>query len=178
MELFEDRIAEYKENEVTASPVWIWFTKVDIQKNEARCDICKKTIQIKYGSTSSLITHIKKCHGPLTKYNAGKILDELFSLKDERQKSNKRKLPSMDQQPQKKQRTISDNSITNNTYVTECCHRSFLLTTSEKVWLGFTSNGGYRREEKSYKHWSFFTMLLSSVNEFFCFFRSNQNCIY
>ena len=108
METFEDRIAEYKESEVTASPVWIWFTKVDNQKNEARCDICKKTIQIKYGSTSSLITHIKKCHGPLTKYNAGKILDELCSLKDERQKSNKRKLPSMEQQPQKKQRTISD----------------------------------------------------------------------
>ena len=51
MELFEDRIAEYKENEVTASPVWIWFTKVDIQKNEARCDICKKQGRI-HGSIS------------------------------------------------------------------------------------------------------------------------------
>ena len=30
-----------------------------------------------------------------------------------------------------------------------------------------TSNGGYRREEKSRKHWSLFTMLLSSVTAIF-----------
>ena len=30
-----------------------------------------------------------------------------------------------------------------------------------------TSNGGYRREEKSHKHWSLFTMLLSSVTAIF-----------
>ena len=29
----------------------------------------------------------------------------------------------------------------------------------------YTSNGGYRREEKSHKHWSLSTMLLSSVTE-------------
>ena len=33
-----------------------------------------------------------------------------------------------------------------------------------------TTNGGCRREEKSRKHWSFFTMLLFSVTEFFYFF--------
>ena len=33
----------------------------------------------------------------------------------------------------------------------------------------FTSNGGCRREEKSRKHWSLFTMLLSSVTNFFFF---------
>ena len=30
-----------------------------------------------------------------------------------------------------------------------------------------TSNGGYRREEKCCKHWSIFTMLLSSVTVIF-----------
>ena len=37
-----------------------------------------------------------------------------------------------------------------------------------------TSNGGCRREEKSRKHWSLFTMFLSSVTEFFLFDRSSQ----
>ena len=38
----------------------------------------------------------------------------------------------------------------------------------------FTSNGGYRREEKSHKHWSLFTMLLSSVTANFLLVRRNQ----
>ena len=33
-----------------------------------------------------------------------------------------------------------------------------------------TSNGGCRREEKSRKHWSLFTMLLTSVTKIFLFF--------
>ena len=33
-----------------------------------------------------------------------------------------------------------------------------------------TSNGGYRREEKSRKHWSLFTKLLSSVTAIFFIF--------
>ena len=41
----------------------------------------------------------------------------------------------------------------------------------------FTSNGGYRREEKSHKHWVFFTMLSSSVNAIF-FVRINQEQLY
>jgi len=51
------------------------------------------------------------------------------------------------------------------------------LTTT---WLKYqiTSNGGCRREEKSRKHWSLFTMLLSSVTEFFLFVRSNQKQLY
>ena len=41
-----------------------------------------------------------------------------------------------------------------------------------------TSNGGYRREEKRHKHWSLFTMLLSSVTENFSFVRRNQEQSY
>ena len=40
-----------------------------------------------------------------------------------------------------------------------------------------TSNGYCRREEKSRKHWSLFTMLLSLVNIFF-FVKSNQKQLY
>ena len=42
----------------------------------------------------------------------------------------------------------------------------------------FTSNGGYRREEKSHKHWSLFTMLSSSVTANFLFVRKNQEQLY
>ena len=44
-----------------------------------------------------------------------------------------------------------------------------------------TSNGGCRREEKSRKHWSLFTMLLTSVTKIFSFFLLDQiksNCMY
>ena len=42
-----------------------------------------------------------------------------------------------------------------------------------------TSNGGYRREEKSHKHWSLFTMLSLSVTAiFFLFVRLNQEQLY
>ena len=39
----------------------------------------------------------------------------------------------------------------------------------EVVWFlfSYTSNGGYRREEKSRKHWSLFIKLLSSVTAIF-----------
>ena len=40
--------------------------------------------------------------------------------------------------------------------------------------LSFTSNGGCRREEKSRKHWSLFTKILSSITAIFLFIRSNQ----
>ena len=41
-----------------------------------------------------------------------------------------------------------------------------------------TSNGGYRREEKSHKHWSPFTMLSSSVTAIFLCVRLNQEQLY
>ena len=41
-----------------------------------------------------------------------------------------------------------------------------------------TSNGGYRHEEKSHKHWSLFTMLSSSVTANFLFVRRNQERLY
>ena len=44
--------------------------------------------------------------------------------------------------------------------------------------LNYTSNGGYRREEKSHKHWSLLTMLSSSVTENFSFVRRNQEQLY
>ena len=42
------------------------------------------------------------------------------------------------------------------------------------IVISDTSNGGCRREEKSRKHWSVFTMLLFLVAEIFLFVRSNQ----
>ena len=40
-------------------------------------------------------------------------------------------------------------------------------------------NGGYRREEKSHKHWSFFTTLPFAVTaNFFLFLRLNQEQLY
>ena len=39
--------------------------------------------------------------------------------------------------------------------------------THTRTHTHLTSNGGCRREEKSRKHWSLFTMLLSSVTEIF-----------
>ena len=41
-----------------------------------------------------------------------------------------------------------------------------------------TSNGGCRHEEKSHKHWSLFTKLLSSVTAIFLLVRSNQEQLY
>ena len=37
----------------------------------------------------------------------------------------------------------------------------------KKTYKNGTSNGGYRREEKSHKHWSLFIMLSSSVTAIF-----------
>ena len=49
-------------------------------------------------------------------------------------------------------------------------------------WVGrqCTSNGGCRREEKSRKHWSLFTKLLSVVtaNPFFLLDQIKSNCMY
>ena len=43
----------------------------------------------------------------------------------------------------------------------------------------YTSNGGCRREEKSRKQWSLFTMLVSSVTEiFFLLDQIKSNCMY
>ena len=54
----------------------------------------------------------------------------------------------------------------------------FVIFSLHSSILQNTSNGGCRREEKSRKHWSFFTLLLSSVMEFFLFIRSNQKQLY
>ena len=53
---------------------------------------------------------------------------------------------------------------------------SYYTTSYHITSYYITSNGGCRREEKSRKHWSLFTMLLSSVADFF--FRSNQKQLY
>ena len=41
-----------------------------------------------------------------------------------------------------------------------------------------TSNGGCRREEKSRKHWSLFTMLLSLATDFFLLDQIKSNSMY
>ena len=56
--------------------------------------ICKKIIQQKSGTTSAIftsaiITHLKKLHGQLSKYNASKISDQLSALKEESVTKNK-----------------------------------------------------------------------------------------
>ena len=49
---------------------------------------------------------------------------------------------------------------------------------SINTYSQITSNGGCRREEKSRKHWSFFTKFLFSVIANFSFVRSNQEQLY
>ena len=51
---------------------------------------------------------------------------------------------------------------------------SFLASHTSQIDVA--SNGGCCREEKSHKHWSLFTLLLSSVCKFFffCYFKSKE----
>ena len=51
--------------------------------------------------------HLKNCHGSLSKYNAAKTLKELTELKEKRQNS-KRKRERVGEEPNKKQKTLTD----------------------------------------------------------------------
>ena len=55
----------------------------------------------------------------------------------------------------------------------KCCNFNHLTYTP---FVFFTSNGDYRREEKSRKHWKLFIMLLSLVTEtfFICSIKSKE----
>ena len=107
MEIFTERVIEYTESESVNSPIWIWYEKSKEKKDEAKCLICKKTILCKFASTSGLITHLKNCHGSLSKYNAAKTLKEMTELKEKRQ-SSKRKRERVGEEPNKKQKTLTD----------------------------------------------------------------------
>ena len=65
---FQAPFEQYLENEKNiTSPIWIWFNKTD---NGSVCAICK-TPQ-KSGSTGSLVNHLKRHHGLMSKHNAWK----------------------------------------------------------------------------------------------------------
>ena len=54
-----------------------------------------------------------------------------------------------------------------------------IMLASERGRDIFTSNGDYRREEKSHKHWSLFIMPLSLIIAFFfLFIRLNEEQLY
>ena len=107
MDEFHERILSYKEEPKTTSPIWIWFYKSEA--NLAQCLICKKTFQVKDSTTTSIITHLKRFHGFLSKYNAWKIYEELGALKWERIKTNKRKQSVSSCEPtNKRQKTINN----------------------------------------------------------------------
>ena len=108
MENFILSINEFKENESTESPIWIFFEKIPNRKEEAICLICNREIKCKYSSTTGMIKHLKVCHGSLSKFNAAKIFSELSELKEERQKRTKRKLTDGEALPVKKQKTLEE----------------------------------------------------------------------
>ena len=66
-------------------------------------------------------------------------------------------------------------------YHSVACQSTIYATEAifSRMLRDFTSNGGCRREEKIRKHWSLFTMLLTSVTKIFPFsVRSNQKQLY
>ena len=85
---FQEGIREYREGSAVQSPIWIWFSK---SGETITCQICKKNVTVVPGSTSNLISHLKRNHGFLKKYNAFKEYEELSELKQERLKKGKRK---------------------------------------------------------------------------------------
>ena len=97
---FADKIQKFEETDIVGSPIWIWFESVQ-GKEETKCQICKRVLQYKQGSTSSLIKHLKQTHGSLSKYNAASIYVQLSEIKEKGQSQSKRKLDSASDQPQK-----------------------------------------------------------------------------
>ena len=83
----ESLIQEYKEEEKSTSPVWIWFDK---NESNAKCKLCKFTTSRKDCNTTGMSLHLKRHHGFLSKNNAWKIFEELSSLKDERLKKKRK----------------------------------------------------------------------------------------
>ena len=90
---FADKIQEFEETEIVGSPIWIWYNSVQ-GKEEAKCLICNRVLNYKQGSTSSLIKHLKRTHGPLSKYNAASVYVQLSEVKEKCQSHSKRKLDS------------------------------------------------------------------------------------
>ena len=70
MDVFEDKIQDYISSGSTKSPIWVFFEKDLSRKDGAICQLCKKTINCKLGSTTAMTNHINHCHGSLTKYEA------------------------------------------------------------------------------------------------------------
>ena len=57
MELFDQKVEDYKESNRINSPIWIWFEKNET-KDEAKCLICKTYIQCKNSSTTAMTNHL------------------------------------------------------------------------------------------------------------------------
>ena len=62
-------------------------------------------------------------------------------------------------------------------YFTEMTEMTKLAAFKGVNFYTCTSNGGCRREEKSRKHWSLFTKLLSLVNTYFFFYQIKSRAI-
>ena len=107
---FQDRIREYREGSSTQSPIWIWFVKTE---KTVTCQICKSNIATGNSSSTNLITHLKRHHGFLKKYNAFKEYEELSQLKQDRLQKCKRKnsVADSEEQPKAKQQRISDSLL-------------------------------------------------------------------
>ena len=87
-ELVEVGISSYRRDDTMSnSPVWIWFSR--LSEKFASCLICNTAVTISYGSTSSLIKHIKYYHGTGCKYDACVILQELMELRKLRKQGKK-----------------------------------------------------------------------------------------
>ena len=57
---FAQLIKDFKENNSTQSPIWIWSSK---QKDDfSTCHICEAKIAVKNSSTTNLIAHLKRYH--------------------------------------------------------------------------------------------------------------------
>ena len=79
--LLDREVQAYRNDDsLTHSPIWIWFTKSNSE--ESYCLICKKSLVVRHGSTSSLMTHLKRVHNHSTSYNASVIWEELAELKE------------------------------------------------------------------------------------------------
>jgi hypothetical protein len=87
----DTKVAAYKEEGATFSPIWIWFQKSETTENQANCMFCKAKVPRKMGSTGCMTNHLKKQHGFMSIYNAWKIFEELSQVKEQRLKAAKRK---------------------------------------------------------------------------------------
>ena len=106
---FQQKISDYQESQAAQSPIWIWFQKTS---EKVTCLICNTNVTSPSGTTSNLIAHLRRHHGPIKKYNAYKEYEDLSKLKQERQNTKrKNSVAEPEQQPAAKQQKINDSLL-------------------------------------------------------------------